>query len=111
MRRKEIQAPLGNRMPPDSATSTYESDSQNSTESKSNLDQPDRFNERIIKLAKLKRELIKYLPPERVQEILKRADLECLSEHNNGPIDFVLKVVEEKVKLRESLDYLDGSRS
>lgn len=43
--------------------------------------------------------------------ILEKTDLECLSEHNNSPIDIALKVVEENVKLRESLDYLDGSRS
>jgi hypothetical protein len=109
MRRKEIQTPLGNRIPPHSDTPTHESHPQNSSESKSNLDQANRFNERIIKLAKLKRELIKYLPPERVQEILERTDLECLSEHNNSPIDVALKVVEEKVKLGESLAFLSGS--
>jgi hypothetical protein len=111
MRRKEIQTPLDNRIPPYSGTPTHESHPQNNSESKSNLDQANRFNERIIKLAKLKRELIKYLPPERVQEILERTDLECLGEHNNSPIDVALKVVEEKVKLRESLDFLSGSES
>jgi hypothetical protein len=95
--------------PASSNTTTEDSQQKKNTGNKSNLNQADEFSERINKLAELKRLASKYLPPNEVADIVSTTCLYCQQAGDNGPIDIALEELRKKVKLRESLDYLNGS--
>ena len=66
-------------------------------------------NEAIIKMAELKRLLSKYLPPEKVQEILSCACNCCRILGDYSSLDITLEEARKKVKFREASDYLNNS--
>jgi hypothetical protein len=86
---------------------TEENPKKDKTGNLSNLDP----EEGIIKLAKLKRLASKYLLPKEVQDIISTTCLCCQQAGDNGPIDIAIEECRKKVKLRESMDYLNGSGS
>ena len=97
----------GNSWSPNPNRLTEENLRRNKNRTKSNLDP----EERIIKLAELKRLASNYLPPKEVQDILSTTSLYCQQAGDNGPIDIAIEECRKKVKLRESMDYLNGSGS
>jgi hypothetical protein len=116
--RKEIQDILDNRMTrqglswlPNYGTTTEKGQHQYNTENKSNLEPADKFSEGINKLAELKRLASKYLPADKVQNILLVTNLCCQDMGDNSPLDIALEELRKMVKLRESIDYLNGSGS
>ena len=66
-------------------------------------------NEAIIKMAELKRTLSKYLPPEKVQDILSCVCNCCGIMGNYSTLDSTLEEARKKVEFREASDYLHGS--
>lgn len=66
-------------------------------------------NEAIIKMAELKRLLSKYLPPQKVQEILSSACEFCRIMGDNSTLDTTLEEARKKVQIREASDYLNNS--
>ena len=66
-------------------------------------------NEAIIKMAELKRLLSKYLPPQKVQEILSIACECCRILGDYSSLDITLEEARKKVKFREASDYLNNS--
>jgi hypothetical protein len=92
-------------------TTAEDSQQKKKTGNESNLNQVDEFIEGINKLAELKRLASKYLPPNEVAVIVNKTCLYCQQVGDNNPIDIALEELRKKVKLRESLDYLNGSRS
>jgi hypothetical protein len=66
-------------------------------------------NEAIIKMAELKRVLSKYLPPEKVQDILSCVCNCCGIMGNYSTLDSTLEEARKKVEFREASDYLHGS--
>ena len=109
---------FGNRMPrhgylrpANSKTTIEESQQKNKIGNRSSLEQADDVSEGINKLAELKRLASKCLPTDRVQEVLSRTCLYCQQVGDDSPIDITLDEYRKKVKLKESLDYLNGSGS
>jgi RNA polymerase subunit RPABC4/transcription elongation factor Spt4 len=101
----------GSLWPANSNATTEESQQKNKTGNRSNLDQADEFREGINKLAELKRLASKYLPPNKVQDMIRRTCLYCQQVGDDSPIDITLDEYRKKVKFKESLDYLNGSGS
>jgi hypothetical protein len=66
-------------------------------------------NEAIIKMAELKRTLSKYLPPEKVQDILSCVSNCCGIMGDYSTLDSTLEEARKKVEFREASDYLHGS--
>jgi hypothetical protein len=66
-------------------------------------------NEAIIKMAELKRLLSKYLPPQKVQEILSNACEYCRIMGDYSTLDITLEEARKKVQFREASDYLNNS--
>ena len=66
-------------------------------------------NEAIIKMAELKRLLSKYLPPQKVQEILSSVCEFCRIMGDNSTLDTTLEEARKKVQIREASDYLNNS--
>jgi hypothetical protein len=66
-------------------------------------------NEAIIKMAELKRTLSKYLPPEKVQDILSCVCNCCGIMGDYSTLDSTLEEARKKVEFREASDYLHGS--
>ena len=66
-------------------------------------------NEAIIKMAELKRILSKYLPPEKVQDILSCACNCCIITGDYSPLNITLEEARKKVEFREASDYLNNS--
>jgi hypothetical protein len=66
-------------------------------------------NEAIIKVAELKKLLSKYLPPEKVQDILSCACNCCTTMGDYSPLNITLEEARKKVEFREASDYLHGS--
>ena len=66
-------------------------------------------NEAIIKMAELKKLLSKYLPPEKVQDILSCACNYCITTGDYSPLNITLEEARKKVEFREASDYLNNS--
>ena len=66
-------------------------------------------NEAIIKMAELKKVLSKYMPPEKVQDILSCACNYCITTGDYSPLNITLEVARKKVEFREASDYLNNS--
>ena len=66
-------------------------------------------NEAIIKMAELKKLLSKYLPPEKVQDILSCACNCCIIMGDYSPLNITLEEARKKVEFREASDYLNNS--
>ena len=66
-------------------------------------------NEAIIKMAELKKLLTKYLPPEKVQDILSCAYNCCINSGDSSPLNITLEEARKKVEFREASDYLNNS--
>ena len=66
-------------------------------------------NDVIIRMAELKRLLSKYLPTEKVQDILSSVCEYCRIMGNYTTLDSTLDEARKKVEFREARDYLNGS--
>lgn len=66
-------------------------------------------NDVIIRMAELKRLLSKYLPTEKVQDILSSVCEYCRFMGDYFTLDSTLDEARKKVEFREARDYLNGS--